>query len=168
MRRTSSAERIPATTPATAGCRRGKAIAASGSVTPWASQTSAMRATQFGYAAGIMLLVPLGDRIPHRRLIVGLRAEARSRLTTAFMACSYLGGAVGSWLGTLAYGQAGWPAVCALVALTAALALARHLTRRRWPGRRWSRSRSSGGPGWARCSRRWQSRMPVTWLTGSA
>ncbi|WP_181449252.1 hypothetical protein [Nonomuraea aridisoli] len=43
------------------------------------------------------------------------------------MACAYAGGAAGSWLGTVAYGQAGWPAVCALVAVLAALALARHL-----------------------------------------
>ena len=33
-------------------------------------------AVQFGYAAGIFLLVPLGDRLPHRPLIVTLLALA--------------------------------------------------------------------------------------------
>ncbi|MFD0475268.1 MFS transporter [Nonomuraea thailandensis] len=62
--------------------------------------------------------------------VYGLRAEARSRLTTAFMACAYAGGAAGSWLGTLAHGRTGWTGVCALVAVLAALALARHLMAR--------------------------------------
>ncbi|MGW7378133.1 MFS transporter [Streptomyces sp. NPDC054794] len=36
--------------------------------------TSVVTATQFGYAAGIFLLVPLGDRFPHRPLLVTLLA----------------------------------------------------------------------------------------------
>ncbi|MFF1798382.1 MFS transporter, partial [Kitasatospora sp. NPDC058263] len=43
------------------------------------------------------------------------------------MTCGHLGGSVGSWLGVRVYGLAGGPAVCALVALLAALALASHL-----------------------------------------
>ncbi|MEW1838994.1 MFS transporter [Nonomuraea angiospora] len=55
--------------------------------------------------------------------IYSLRPDARSRLNTAYMACTYVGGSVGSWLGIGAYGQAGWPGVCVLVALVTALAL---------------------------------------------
>jgi predicted MFS family arabinose efflux permease len=40
-------------------------------------------ATQFGYAAGIFLLVPLGDRLPHRRLIVTLLALTGLELLAA-------------------------------------------------------------------------------------
>ncbi|GAA0612844.1 MFS transporter [Streptomyces crystallinus] len=59
--------------------------------------------------------------------VYALRPDARSRLNTAYMTCAYLGGSVGSWLGVRVYGRAGWQAVCALVALLTALALARHL-----------------------------------------
>ncbi len=59
--------------------------------------------------------------------VYALRADARSRLTTAYMTCAYLGGSAGSWLGARAFGAAGWPGVCALLALCAAAALARHL-----------------------------------------
>ncbi|WP_406210252.1 MFS transporter [Kitasatospora sp. NBC_01560] len=74
--------------------------------------------------------------IANKTRVYELRPDARSRLNTAYMSGGYLGGSVGSWLGVRAYGRAGWPAVCALVALLAALALARHLTahrRRRRP-----------------------------------
>ncbi|WP_395298291.1 hypothetical protein ACF9IK_36155 [Kitasatospora hibisci] len=47
------------------------------------------------------------------------------------MTCAYLGGSAGSWLGTRIWTQAGWWAVCAFLALLAALALAHHL-----PGRK--------------------------------
>ncbi|MEV5977380.1 MFS transporter [Streptomyces sp. NPDC052114] len=59
--------------------------------------------------------------------IFALSDEARARLNTAYMTCAYVGGGVGSWLGVRAYGAFGWPGVCGLVALLAALALARHL-----------------------------------------
>ncbi|MFE6199876.1 MFS transporter [Streptomyces sp. NPDC057838] len=77
--------------------------------------------------------------------IQALRAEVRSRLTTAYMTCAYLGGAAGSWLGTRAYARFGWPGVCALVAALTAVALARH----RGAGRR----AHGGGPHPARTAR---------------
>ena len=59
--------------------------------------------------------------------VYALRVDARSRLNTAYMTCAYLGGSAGSWLGTRVWSQVGWWGVCVLVALLAALALARHL-----------------------------------------
>lgn len=44
------------------------------------------------------------------------------------MTCAFLGAGAGSWLGTRAYTHFGWTAVCALVALAAALPLTTHLT----------------------------------------
>ncbi|GAA2078726.1 MFS transporter [Streptomyces albiaxialis] len=62
--------------------------------------------------------------------LYGLRPEIRSRLTTAFMTCSYLGGTVGSWLGARTYAAVGWWGVCALVALAALAAAVRQVTGR--------------------------------------
>ncbi|MFI2235954.1 MFS transporter [Streptomyces chrestomyceticus] len=59
--------------------------------------------------------------------VYALRPDARSRLNTAYMTCAYLGGSAGSWLGVRIWSRAGWHGVCALVALLATLALARHL-----------------------------------------
>ncbi|MFG1657106.1 MFS transporter [Micromonospora chersina] len=56
-----------------------------------------------------------------------LRPEARSRVNTAYMTCAYLGGSAGSWLGVQAYGRFGWLGACGVLALLAAIALARHL-----------------------------------------
>ncbi len=75
--------------------------------------------------------------------IQALRAEVRSRLTTAYMTCAYLGGAVGSWLGMRAYGRFGWLGVCALVAALTAVALARHRSTTRRSAGRFRRSAAS-------------------------
>lgn len=82
-----------------------------------------------GLALGSLLLdiAMQSGMVANQVRIYGLRPEARSRLNTAYMTCAYVGGSAGSWLGTGAYGRAGWPGVCALVAVLAALALARHL-----------------------------------------
>jgi predicted MFS family arabinose efflux permease len=63
--------------------------------------------------------------------IYALGADVRSRLNTAYMTCTYLGGTLGSWLGTHAYDGFGWPGVCALVAALAAVALTRHMRKPR-------------------------------------
>ncbi|MEV4254959.1 MFS transporter, partial [Spirillospora sp. NPDC049652] len=56
---------------------------ASGLGVPAGAAALVVTATQFGYAAGIFLLVPLGDRIPHRRLVVALLALAGLGLLAA-------------------------------------------------------------------------------------
>lgn len=76
--------------------------------------------------------------------IQALRAGVRSRLTTAYMTCAYLGGAVGSWLGTCAYGRFGWLGVCALVAALTAVALARHRCATRRSAGRFRRTAAPG------------------------
>lgn len=103
--------------------------------------------------------------IANQARVLAVRADARSRLNTAYMTCAYLGGSAGSWLGVRVYGRAGWQGVCVLVAALAAVALAHHLTAGRGvaqpgsarPGhvvtagrlRRWP-SASPSGAGWRR------------------
>jgi predicted MFS family arabinose efflux permease len=60
--------------------------------------------------------------------IYALGTETAGRVKTAYMTGAYLAGGLGSWLGARAYTLFGWTGVCALVALLAGLALARHLT----------------------------------------
>ncbi|MFF3373932.1 MFS transporter [Streptomyces sp. NPDC002680] len=86
-------------------------------------------------AVGLLLLdvaVQCGQ-VANQARIFALRPEARSRLNTGYMTCAFLGGSAGSWLGTRAYVQLGWGAVCALIALSALLALAAYLVGRRGP-----------------------------------
>ncbi|WP_449486314.1 MFS transporter [Streptomyces avidinii] len=74
--------------------------------------------------------------VANQARVFALRPGAHSRLNTAYMTCAYLGGSAGSWLGVRAYGLAGWPGVCGLVALLAGLALIRHLVALHGQGRR--------------------------------
>jgi predicted MFS family arabinose efflux permease len=65
--------------------------------------------------------------VANQARVYALRADARSRLNTAYMTCAYLGGSAGSWLGVRAWRAAGWGGVCALRAVLAGCALVRHL-----------------------------------------
>jgi len=79
--------------------------------------------------AGMLVLdiaVQCGQ-VANQARIFALNPQLRSRLNTAYMTCAFLGGSVGSWLGVRAYADFGWGGVCALVAVLAVLALARHL-----------------------------------------
>jgi predicted MFS family arabinose efflux permease len=76
--------------------------------------------------AGIALLDlgVQGAQISNQTAIYALRPEARSRLTTAYMVSVFLGGTLGSVLGSAIYGAAGWGVTCAVgagVALTGLL-----------------------------------------------
>ncbi len=58
---------------------------------------------------------------------LALGTAVRSRLTTAFMGCAFLGGSAGSMMGAQVFARAGWPGVCLLAAAAATTALALHL-----------------------------------------
>ncbi|MFF8730949.1 MFS transporter [Streptomyces sp. NPDC015171] len=84
-------------------------------------------------AAGMLLLdvAVQSGQVANQARNFALRPDARARVNTAYMTCAFLGGSAGSWLGVRAYGRLGWPGVAGLVALTALVALTRHLTRGR-------------------------------------
>jgi hypothetical protein len=77
-------------------------------------------------AAGAHTVVPLivgiavldlgiqGQHILNQTLIYGLRPEARSRLTTAYMTCNFACGAVASAAAAAVWDAAHWAGVCAL------------------------------------------------------
>lgn len=84
-------------------------------------------------AAGMLLLdvAVQSGQVANQARNFALRPDARARINTAYMTCAFLGGSAGSWLGVRAYDGLGWPGVAGLVALTALIALTRHLTRGR-------------------------------------
>ncbi|MGW7175292.1 MFS transporter [Streptomyces xanthophaeus] len=84
-------------------------------------------------AAGTLLLdvAMQSGTVANQSRVFALRPDARSRLNTAYMTFAYLGGTAGSWLGVRAHTAYGWPAVCALIAALAGLALVHHLSPRR-------------------------------------
>jgi predicted MFS family arabinose efflux permease len=64
-----------------------------------------------------------GTHISNQTLIYRLRADARSRLNTAYMVAYFIGGSLGSASSTAAYHQAGWAGVSVLGAAFPATAL---------------------------------------------
>jgi predicted MFS family arabinose efflux permease len=85
-----------------------------------------------------------GQQILNQTMIYSLRPEARSRLTTAYMAGNFLFGAVASALTALAWSSGGWPAVCAFGAGMSVLAVLVWLEEA-WRGRARARGRA-GAP----------------------
>ncbi|MGW6917156.1 MFS transporter [Kitasatospora sp. NPDC054939] len=83
--------------------------------------------------------------VANQARVYALRADARSRLNTAYMMCAYLGGSAGSWLGVQSWRAAGWPGVCTLLVLLTGLALARHLAALRARPSHTERLRSAPG-----------------------
>jgi predicted MFS family arabinose efflux permease len=69
-----------------------------------------------------------GQHILNQSTIYDLRPEARSRLTTAYIATQFAGGALGSAAASFAWTQGGWGAVCGVGAAIAAAAFAYWLT----------------------------------------
>lgn len=62
--------------------------------------------------------------IANQGVIYRLDAAARNRITSAYMTCYFIGGALGSWLGGAAFAIAGWNGVAAAGALLAVATLA--------------------------------------------
>nr|WP_269856809.1 MFS transporter [Streptomyces sp. RPT161] len=89
----------------------------------------------------IALAAVLLDMAVQTSLILGqhtiyrLDPTARARLNSAFIATFFVGGALGSQLGSIAYRSGGWTAVTVLGAALPALALAYWTTERRAVGR---------------------------------
>jgi predicted MFS family arabinose efflux permease len=86
--------------------------------------------------AGIILGLVLidfgvqGQNVLSQHVIYGLGDENASRVTTAYVTSNFLGGALGSAAGAVAWGAGGWSAVCAVGAVIAALGLSLWLTDR--------------------------------------
>jgi predicted MFS family arabinose efflux permease len=68
-------------------------------------------------------------QVSNQHVIHGLRPEARNRLNAILMGGMFIGGAAGSAWSSLAWRFAGWPAVCALGAVSAILASCIHVRR---------------------------------------
>lgn len=83
--------------------------------------------------AGVVLLDigQQGTHILNQSVIYALRPEARSRITTAYMASFFFGGVVGSASSAYVFGFAGWTGICWLGGTFGALAFAYWLLRDR-------------------------------------
>jgi predicted MFS family arabinose efflux permease len=83
----------------------------------------------FGHTvAGVivgMIVLDMGAAaadISNRTVIFGLRADIRTRLTTIYMVGKFAGAGMMAWLTGLVWAMGGWDAVCALGAMSAAIA----------------------------------------------
>lgn len=80
----------------------------------------------WGMIAGFILLdvAVQSGHVSNMTRNVGLKADAMSRLNTIYMVSRFIGGAVGSTLGNLAWSLWQWPGVCAVGLLLSVLAIA--------------------------------------------
>jgi predicted MFS family arabinose efflux permease len=79
----------------------------------------------WGLALGVILLDlgAQGSHVSNQTRIYSLNPEARNRLNTVYMVTNFIGGALGSYLGTWGWSLAGWNGVCSVgcIMLIAAL-----------------------------------------------
>ncbi len=77
----------------------------------WAGRTSLA-----ALIAGIVVLDmgTQGMQITNQAVIYALRPDARSRITSAYMVCYFIGGAIGSFAAGTLYATHGWAGVCLL------------------------------------------------------
>ena len=85
----------------------------------------------WGIILGVILLDmgSQGTHISNQARIYALPAETHSRLNTVYMFTYFIGGTLGSALGTVAWSIARWPGVCVLGGLLMLLALGVYLLR---------------------------------------
>ncbi|AOY00774.1 MFS transporter [Jeongeupia sp. USM3] len=78
------------------------------------------------FVVGILVLdlAVQAVHVSNQSAIYRLRPEARSRLTSAYMTCYFIGGGSGSLLSAWAYSHGGWPLVCGLGAAFSAAGVA--------------------------------------------
>lgn len=91
----------------------------------------------WGLIIGVILL-DLGVQscqISNQARVHALNDEARNRLNTVYMVSYFLGGAMGSYLGSYCYAYFDWYGVCALGLLTQLLAVIFHLNYKQKPDR---------------------------------
>jgi predicted MFS family arabinose efflux permease len=81
--------------------------------------------TLLGMIAGVILLDlgAQGAHISNQSRIYAVRPEARSRMNTAYMVTSFIGGAAGSYAGAWGWSLADWGGVCLVGAAMTALGL---------------------------------------------
>ncbi len=77
-------------------------------------------------AIGVLLMdVGLqGTHVSNQSRVFALIPEARSRLNTAYMFAYFIGGALGSWVGSMAWSHYGWQGVCAAALIMIAIGAA--------------------------------------------
>ena len=82
--------------------------------------------TVLGVLLGLVVLdfAVQGQNILSQHVIYGLGAENASRVTTAYITSNFVGGAIGSAAGSLAWDAGGWTAVCGVGGVIAAVATA--------------------------------------------
>jgi predicted MFS family arabinose efflux permease len=82
-------------------------------------------ASLIGIGVGVVLLDAgaQANHLANQTVIYGLAPELRNRLNAVYMVSFFIGGALGSALGAVAWSAAGWPGVCAIGGGFAALAL---------------------------------------------
>lgn len=85
-----------------------------------------LAAAAIGLDAGVQL-----HQITAQRVIYGLPAEIRSRVTALYIASLFMGGALGSAAASPVYARAGWPGIAALGTAFGVVALAAFLWHRR-------------------------------------
>ncbi|MDB4885793.1 MAG: transporter [Gemmatimonadetes bacterium] len=84
--------------------------------------------TLLGIAAGVLLLDAgtQAAQVSNQARIYALPAETHGRLNTIYMVCYFVGGALGSALGSAVWGSFGWRGVCGLGGGVLVVAFARH------------------------------------------